>query len=84
MASPQYTTKDLVFYTGLMGGMIITVTAMRPLGYHGLVNLICGGIAGMILGNLALKVYEGVSNADDHGNQRPMDDDSDRDSDNRF
>lgn len=69
MQAPNYTIKDLVFWGGMMGGIIVTVTLMRPLGYHHIVNLLCGGGVGAALGYGGLFLYEMVtgSNRDDDG-----------------
>ena len=75
MASPDYTVKDLVFWTGLIGGLAVVSNMMKPLGYPQIVNILVGGVAGMILGGAALKLYEAMQNKDHESQTRYNDED---------
>ena len=55
--------REGFFYTGLIGGLVLTVTGMRHYGYTGLMPLIVGFVVGIGLGFLCQKLYEGVRSA---------------------
>jgi hypothetical protein len=50
MRGPDYTVKDLLFYSGLIGGIIIVYLALEPLEVHRLLRLLAGLVVGCGLG----------------------------------
>ena len=75
MASSDYTIKDLIFWTGLMGGLIVVHQIIKPYGYPQIVNLLVSGAVGMVLGSAALKLYEAMQNKDHESQKRYSDED---------
>ncbi|MBI4606378.1 MAG: hypothetical protein HY721_30805 [Planctomycetes bacterium] len=57
---PGYTGKDLVFYVGLIGGIIIVYLALQPYGFHPFVALLCGIAVGGGAGWVLEKVWDSV------------------------
>src|SRR5206468_1570026 len=63
MTSPGYTTKDLVYYTGLFAGIILVYLGLGPLGVHPILSLLLGLGVGVGLGWLLERLYTGSSSA---------------------
>lgn len=55
---PGYTVKDLVYYGGLFGGLIVVYLAGRPYGVHPLILLVGGIIVGVGVGYVLERLYE--------------------------
>ncbi|MEK6238914.1 MAG: hypothetical protein N2C14_29720 [Planctomycetales bacterium] len=64
MRKPGYTVEDLVFMTGLMGGIGVTHFAMNALvpGTNRFVSLFAGLIVGLGLGWVFLRAYNSYNN----------------------
>lgn len=76
MKSPDYTMRDLVFYGGLFGGIIVTVQLMqRQFDTHHIVNLLCGGAVGFVLGGFLVKIYDSMNPSSDNDPFSDNDDD---------
>jgi hypothetical protein len=70
MKGPGYTFSDLIFYSGLMGGFIITYLATAQMDLHRLVRLLIAAVVGAACGWAASKLYGSMT--------RPLRDDSQR------
>jgi len=51
-------TRDAIYYGGLIGGMIVGVTLMRALGFGGIIQLLGGVVVGVGLGYVLEQVYK--------------------------
>ena len=66
MKGPGYTVEDLVFYTGLFGGIILVFVGLAPFGVHTIVRLIGGLVVGLGVGWAFTKAYNSMkSNRND-------------------
>lgn len=54
-------TKEGIFYAGLMAGLVIGVTVARMLGLHHLIGLLAGAVLGLGLGYGAQKFYLSIT-----------------------
>ena len=71
----DYTVRDLVFYAGLFGGIIIVSQWMgSEFQTHRIVNLICGGLAGLALGVLLQRGYDNMKSQAGRASDFPDDD----------
>lgn len=71
----DYTVRDLVFYFGMFGGIIIVSQWMgSQFQTHRIVNLICGGIAGLVIGTLAQRSYDSMKSTAGDDRDFPGDD----------
>jgi hypothetical protein len=57
---PGYTVKDLFYYGGLFGGIIIVYTTLDPWKIHPLMRLLLGLGVGVALGWLLERTYENM------------------------
>lgn len=58
MPGPGYTVKDLVYYSGLFGGICLVYVGTRQVAIHHILRLIISIVAGLGLGWAALSAYE--------------------------
>lgn len=65
MAGPAYTVKDLIYYAGLMGGIIAAYLVLQPFGLHPLLRLLIGLGLGIGIGWLAVSAYERATGGDE-------------------
>jgi hypothetical protein len=56
-SGPGYTVADLVWYSGLIAGMVGTYFALMPLGVQKWVSLVAGLVVGIGLGWLGETIY---------------------------
>jgi hypothetical protein len=55
---PGYTINDLVYWGGLMAGLGVTYLALKPLGWHPIVQLLLSLVAGVGVGYVCEKIYD--------------------------
>jgi hypothetical protein len=55
--APDYTIDDLIFFAGLLGGIVIVFAVLEPYGVGSLVKVICGVIVGAGLGWVCLQLF---------------------------
>ena len=58
MQEVNLSTRDAIYYGGLIGGMIVGVTLMRALGFGGIIQLLGGVVVGVGLGYVLEQVYK--------------------------
>ncbi|MDA0587263.1 MAG: hypothetical protein O2820_04565 [Planctomycetota bacterium] len=75
----NYTVRDLVFYSGLFGGIIV-VSQWMAAQYQTphIMNVICGGVAGLALGTMAQKTYDNMKSGTGKDDDFPKFDDQNR------
>ena len=57
MKGPGYTTRDLAYYAGLFGGIMLVYLICQPYGVHPVVRLIVGLIVGVALGWMTERAF---------------------------
>lgn len=63
----DYTMEDLVWYTGLFGGIILVHQGLQGVVDHNLIRLLIGGCVGIGLGWGMTLVYRSLKAADAEG-----------------
>jgi hypothetical protein len=55
---PGYTINDLVYWGGLIGGVVVTHLALMPVEMHNLARLVISLVVGVGVGYLCEKAYD--------------------------